>query len=141
MGGTRNNFPSNDLPSLGLGSAQGATNYGGQGHWAMESYFGRVNYSFNDKYIVQGAFRADGSANFGPENRWGYFPSVSAAWRISEESFLENATWIDEFKVRVEQDLPVIKGMPTPFLPHSAHPVFLLPGGVDSWFPDLVILD
>lgn len=105
MGGTRNNFPSNDLPSLGLGSAQGATNYGGQGHWAMESYFGRVNYSFNDKYIVQGAFRADGSANFGPENRWGYFPSVSAAWRVSEESFLENATWIDEFKVRVETGL------------------------------------
>jgi TonB-linked SusC/RagA family outer membrane protein len=101
----RVNFPSNDLPELGLGSATGATNSGGAGHWAMESFFGRANYTFNEKYIILGAFRADGSANFGPENRWGYFPSMSAAWRISEESFLENATWMDELKLRFETGL------------------------------------
>lgn len=102
---TRQNFPSNDLPALGLGSAQGATNNGGMNHWAMESYFGRINYTFNDRYIVSTALRADGSANFGPENRWGYFPSVSAAWRMSEESFLNDIPWIDEFKIRLETGL------------------------------------
>ena len=101
----RNNFPSNDLPALGLGSAQGATNNGGMNDWAMESYFGRINYTFNDRYILQTAIRADGSANFGPDNRWGYFPSVSAAWRMSEEAFLNDVSWIDEFKIRLETGL------------------------------------
>lgn len=102
---TRQNFPSNDLPALGLGSAQGATNNGGMNHWAMESYLGRINYTFNDRYIISTALRADGSANFGPDNRWGYFPSVSAAWRASEESFLSNVSWIDELKIRLETGL------------------------------------
>lgn len=105
MSAGRVNFPSNALPELGLGSAAGATNGGGAGHWAMESYFGRANYTFNEKYIILAAFRADGSANFGPENRWGYFPSMSAAWRVSEESFLANATWMDELKLRFETGL------------------------------------
>ena len=105
LAGTRQNFPSNDLPALGLGSAQGATNSGGMNDWAMESYFGRVNYTFNDRYIVSSALRADGSANFGPDNRWGYFPSISAAWRLSEEPFMRNILWIDEFKIRVETGL------------------------------------
>lgn len=103
--GARVNFPSNDLQQLGLGSAQGATNSGGANQWAMESYFARANYTFNEKYILLAAFRADGSANFGPENRWGYFPSVSAAWRVSEETFLQSATWLDEFKIRFETGL------------------------------------
>jgi len=102
---TRQNFPSNDLPALGLGSAQGATNNGGMNHWAMESYLGRINYTFNDRYIIATALRADGSANFGPDNRWGYFPSVSAAWRASEESFLSSVSWIDELKIRLETGL------------------------------------
>lgn len=105
MSAGRVNFPSNDLAELGLGSAQGATNSGGAGHWAMESFFGRANYTFNEKYILLAAFRADGSANFGPENRWGFFPSVSAAWRVSEENFLSNTTWMDEFKIRFETGL------------------------------------
>lgn len=110
LNGARVNFPSNDLQELGLGSAQGATNSGGANHWAMESFFARANYTFNEKYILLGAFRADGSANFGPENRWGYFPSVSAAWRVSEESFLENATWMDELKIRFETGLTGSQG-------------------------------
>lgn len=105
LSGTRQNFPSNDLPALGLGSAQGSTNSGGMNDWGMESYFGRVSYSYNDRYIVLGAFRADGSANFGPDNRWGYFPSISGAWRVSKEAFLKDVSWIDEFKIRVETGL------------------------------------
>lgn len=105
MSAGRVNFPSNDLQEIGLGSAQGATNGGGSGHWAMESFFGRANYTFDEKYIVLAAFRADGSANFGPDNRWGYFPSMSAAWRVSEENFLSNVTWMDELKLRFETGL------------------------------------
>ncbi len=71
----------------------------------MESYFGRVNYTFDNKYIFQGAFRADGSANFGPANRWGYFPSVSAAWRVSEEPFMKNVGFVTDLKLRVETGL------------------------------------
>ncbi|HEY9045342.1 MAG TPA: SusC/RagA family TonB-linked outer membrane protein, partial [Ohtaekwangia sp.] len=81
VSGTRTGFVSNKIHELPGGDAKTATNSSMKGSWAMESYFGRLNYVFNDKYIVQATLRADGSPSFGPENRWGYFPSVSAAWR------------------------------------------------------------
>lgn len=64
------------------------------------SFIGRVNYSFADKYLITANFRADGSSVFGPDQRWGYFPSVSAGWRISEESFLNNIDAISDVKLR-----------------------------------------
>ncbi|MFT3675843.1 MAG: TonB-dependent receptor [Chitinophagaceae bacterium] len=73
-----------------------------KGSGALESYLGRVNYSFDDKYIVQAAIRADGSANFTEENRWGYFPSASVAWRVSKEKFLQEVAWLNELKLRAE---------------------------------------
>lgn len=59
--------------------------------WSMMSYLARVNYSFDDRYTVTGTFRADGSSRFGVNNRWGYFPSVSAGWTLSNEPFLKEA--------------------------------------------------
>ncbi|MEX6687964.1 TonB-dependent receptor [Danxiaibacter flavus] len=105
ISGSRQGFVSNDVVSLPLGNAQGQTNSSYKGTWAMESYFARVNYTYDDKYIIQGAIRADGSINFAPDNRWGYFPSASAAWRVSEESFMRQLTWLNEFKIRVETGL------------------------------------
>ena len=67
---------------------------------ANSSFISRVNYSFDDTYLLTANFRADGSSVFGPDRRWGYFPSFSAGWRVSNESFLENASFIDDFKVR-----------------------------------------
>ncbi|WPP50707.1 SusC/RagA family TonB-linked outer membrane protein [Catalinimonas niigatensis] len=99
----RRGFVTNEIPDLNIGSLQGATNGGGKGDWAMESYFGRANYNFDERYIIQAAIRADGSSNFGPENRWGIFPSVSAAWRVSEESFMDGVSLINELKLRVER--------------------------------------
>lgn len=65
------------------------------------SYVSRVNYSFKDKYLLEATLRADASAKFAPENRWGYFPSVSAGWRISEERFIkDNVSWIETLKLR-----------------------------------------
>ena len=64
------------------------------------SYIGRINYSYKDKYFLTSNFRADGSGQFSPENRWGYFPSFSTGWRISQEGFLKNNPVISELKVR-----------------------------------------
>ncbi len=66
----------------------------------FNSYFARVNYTFNDKYLFSGVVRRDGSSRFGENNRYGVFPAFSAAWRISSEGFLSGATWIDDLKIR-----------------------------------------
>jgi TonB-dependent starch-binding outer membrane protein SusC len=64
------------------------------------AFIGRLNYSYKDKYLLTSNFRADGSGQFSSENRWGYFPSFSAGWRISKESFFENIKAINDLKVR-----------------------------------------
>lgn len=66
------------------------------------SFFGRVNYDFQSKYLFSATFRADGSSKFGEGNKWGYFPSAALAWRVSSESFMENTkTWLDDLKLRI----------------------------------------
>ena len=68
----------------------------------LSSYFGRVNYNFKDKYLVSATARADGSSKFADGNRWGFFPSVAAAWRISSESFMKGTEkWLDDLKLRL----------------------------------------
>jgi TonB-linked SusC/RagA family outer membrane protein len=64
------------------------------------SFISRVNYSFDDKYLLTANFRADASSNFGADNRWGYFPSVSVGWRISNENFLKDVQTINDLKLR-----------------------------------------
>lgn len=64
------------------------------------SFFGRVNYNLNDKYLLGASIRRDGSSRFGPGNAWGVFPAASAAWRISEESFMKDKTPLSDLKVR-----------------------------------------
>ena len=65
------------------------------------SYFARASYSLMDRYILTGTIRRDGSSNFGEGNRWGTFPSVAGAWRISEEPFMKDVKFVDNFKLRV----------------------------------------
>ncbi|MEO6521857.1 MAG: TonB-dependent receptor [Mucilaginibacter sp.] len=67
----------------------------------LNSYFGRLNYSFKDKYLLTATFRADGSSRFLPGNRWGYFPGAALAWRVSQEPFLKDVKWVDNLKLRV----------------------------------------
>jgi TonB-linked SusC/RagA family outer membrane protein len=109
ISGTRQNYPTNDILDLNAGGVDNQTNSGGQSEWGMESYLARINYNFDDRYIFQGAFRADGSANFGAENRWGYFPSVSAAWRVSNESFFDISA-VSDLRIRVETGLTGSQG-------------------------------
>ncbi len=68
--------------------------------WTTSSYFGRVNYSYNDKYLLTASLRADGSSRAGINNQWGYFPAVSGAWRVSNEDFLKNNNFISDLKLR-----------------------------------------
>jgi TonB-linked SusC/RagA family outer membrane protein len=66
------------------------------------SFFGRANYDYLGKYLISATFRADGSSKFSPENRWGYFPSASAAWRISQEDFMKDTkSWLSDLKLRL----------------------------------------
>jgi TonB-linked SusC/RagA family outer membrane protein len=99
--GQRQNFPGNNILDLNVGDPATAANGGGQGPWAMESYLGRVNYNFGDRYIITAAYRADGSVNFAPANKWGYFPSASVAYRISNEDFFQ-VPFISDLRLRYE---------------------------------------
>src|SRR5690606_37419471 len=68
--------------------------------WTLLSYIGRMNYSFRGKYLLTTTLRRDGSSRFGSNNRWGYFPSASAAWRISEEDFYHSSK-MNSLKLRL----------------------------------------
>ncbi len=68
--------------------------------WALRSWFGRLNYVFDQKYLFEANFRYDGSSRFDASKRWGLFPSFSAGWRISQESFMQNVDFINNLKVR-----------------------------------------
>lgn len=94
-------LPSPDLLILGLSRDAASRIVGsGIGQSAMYSLLGRVNYSYDSKYLFTVNFRRDGSANFSNRYRFGNFPSVSAGWRISEESFMQDIPFISELKVR-----------------------------------------
>ncbi|MDD2602262.1 MAG: SusC/RagA family TonB-linked outer membrane protein [Prevotella sp.] len=69
--------------------------------WSMMSYFGRFNYNFAEKYLFEANIRYDGSSRLAPDKRWKAFPSVSAAWRVNQENFLKNVTWLDNLKFRL----------------------------------------
>ncbi|WP_299228928.1 TonB-dependent receptor [uncultured Bacteroides sp.] len=87
--GMANNIDINDVISNNLSTLR------------MISFYGRVNYSFNSKYLFQATVRRDGSSAFGVNNRWATFPSVSAAWRITEEEFMKDQNVFDDLKLRV----------------------------------------
>jgi len=72
----------------------------GAADWAMMSYFSRVMYNYDGKYLLTANMRADGSSKLHPKSRWGYFPSISAAWRISQEDFMRDIEFINDLKIR-----------------------------------------
>lgn len=99
MNGSIQNFASNVTQQLDNGIAQptvGGSTYG----WSLFSLMGRVNYAYNDKYLVTGTIRRDGSSRFGSGNKYGAFPSASVAWRISQEDFFKDVTVVNDLKIR-----------------------------------------
>ncbi|MBL7779688.1 MAG: TonB-dependent receptor [Saprospiraceae bacterium] len=87
---TKKNFSSNDIPVLSEGDDVTSRTSGWKDAAAIASYFGRFNYSLFDRYLLTFTMRADGSSKFGPENRWGYFPSAAIAWRLGDEAFMRS---------------------------------------------------
>lgn len=100
--GYRNTFPTTSLSELVSGDAASASNTSSLTESALMSYFGRVNYNFDDRYLFEANLRYDGSSHFAKHRRWGLFPSVSAAWRVSEESF-----WLDSRLGEVVNNLKI----------------------------------
>lgn len=105
LSGSRSHFsPDYDNVLFGInGGNKGGLRGQSQGlsRWAIMSYLGRVAYNYNSKYYLTVNFRADGSSKLAPGNRWGFFPSASAAWRISGEDFMKDISWINDLKLRV----------------------------------------
>lgn len=95
--GYRNTFPNNYLYELGSGDKSTATNNSSLEEYALLSFFGRINYSFKDRYLLEANLRYDGSSRFADGHRWGLFPSVSAGWRVSEEDFWKNSSLSNVF--------------------------------------------
>ena len=93
-------FATSDILTLNAGNKieQGSGTSGSE--WAIMSYIGRLAYNYDSKYLLTVNFRTDGSTKLDPNHKWGYFPSASAAWRISSEDFMKENTWIDDLKLR-----------------------------------------
>lgn len=92
---------SNDLFTIGLGDPAQASNSQDIQTWALLSYFARVNYNFDDRFLIEVNTRYDGSSKLAPSNRWHVFPSVSGAWRLSNEKWFKPlSSFVNEFKVR-----------------------------------------
>jgi TonB-dependent starch-binding outer membrane protein SusC len=98
---TERDFPDQDDKLVFLGNGLGSIVVS-ESRWAntLLSFFGRVNYSYDNKYLLSATLRRDGSSRFSPENRWGTFYSISGAWRIDMEDFLQNSNFIDMLKLR-----------------------------------------
>lgn len=92
-GGSNTNLPSNDPDDAYIGNTidpiSSQSTFQGASESSLSSYFGRVNYEFEDRYLLSATFRMDGSSRFGKNNRYGFFPSVSAGWIVSKENFWE----------------------------------------------------
>ncbi|WP_158995655.1 TonB-dependent receptor [Mucilaginibacter sp. L196] len=104
LNNTYYDFPADNFGLNNVGEATGGAKntYGsGLSYNSLASFFGRASYNYKDKYILNVTLRADGSSNFGPDNKWGYFPSVAGAWRISDEDFMKNQSVISDMKLRV----------------------------------------
>ncbi|MGL4520577.1 MAG: SusC/RagA family TonB-linked outer membrane protein [Phocaeicola sp.] len=99
----RDGFPTDDMTDMSGGATSGANYHNGSStsEYKMMSYFARVNYGYKSRYLVEANIRADASSRFHSTKRWGYFPSFSGAWRISEEKFMRSTQdWMQNLKIR-----------------------------------------
>lgn len=99
-GGSLGFFTDNPTYRTLNGGSSGFTNYSYAYQNSLYSLFGKVDYAYNDKYLFSATVRRDGSSRFGPDKRYGIFPSFAAGWRISRENFMKDVKWIDDMKIR-----------------------------------------
>lgn len=98
--GYREQFPLENYEVLNVGSQLNQEATGSAAEWSLMSYFGRVNYNYKEKYLFEANVRLDGSSRFAQGYKYGFFPSFSVGWRISEESFLSDISWLPYMKLR-----------------------------------------
>lgn len=97
----RQGFPTNSLTELNIGSPEGQRNTGTASEWALQSLFGRLQYNFSGKYLLEGVIRYDGSSRFASAKKYAIFPSIAGGWLLSEENFLkDNVQWLSELKLK-----------------------------------------
>ena len=96
-------FPNDVVQTLNYGTVNSGSSFKTEN--SVVSYFGRVNYDYMGKYLLNASVRRDGSSLFGPDNRWGTFPAASIAWRATKEAFMENYKFISETKIRASYGL------------------------------------
>lgn len=101
LSASRKNYILTNFPYLSQGPKDYQYNDGSASHNAYQSVFGRVIYSFKDKYLIQASVRADGSSRFDSKYRWGVFPSISLGWVISDEPWFNNSTWANYLKAKI----------------------------------------
>ena len=99
---SRLNYVDNSLQEINAGSTSVESNGGDSDQWALESWFGRVDYNYKERYLLESNIRVDGSSKFAPGHQWGTFPSASAGWRVTEEPFVKdlNLNWLNNLKIR-----------------------------------------
>ncbi len=101
VGAFRDDFPNNSIYEIDAGATIRGRQNGSASRNTLASYFGRVNYNFREKYLLEANFRYDGSSRFPQDRRWGLFPSFSAGWRLSQEEFFRDAvSWMSDVKIR-----------------------------------------
>nr|MBA2760655.1 SusC/RagA family TonB-linked outer membrane protein [Segetibacter sp.] len=99
--GFRDNLPGDDLTVLNVGSPSNMQSAGTGSEWAIESEFARANYSYANKYLIEGVVRRDASSRFAPSYKYAVFPSVAVGWRIGQEAFIQkNLPWVSELKLK-----------------------------------------
>src|SRR5690606_19112437 len=96
----RSNYPTDNLGEINAGDSSTKSNSGSSEAYALQSVFGRFDYNYDDKYLFQANLRSDWSSRFPKGNRLGVFPSFSAGWRISNENFFKNTSWLSGLKLR-----------------------------------------
>ncbi len=114
-------------------------NYHWKNHLQLLSFFGRVNYTFKDRYLLAATVRADGTSRFSKDNRWGIFPAVALGWRISEEAFMENTrSWWNDLKLRAgwgETGQQAVGDLWNAYIPtySPSQPGSFYPDGMGGW--------
>ncbi|MCW3119186.1 MAG: TonB-dependent receptor plug [Chitinophagaceae bacterium] len=134
LGGSRLGYFTND-PSyrfLTTGNPGVQSNYSFAGISYLSSFIGQLNYNYEEKYFASGTLRRDGSSIFGPRNRFGWFPAISAAWRITEEKFMKRLNWLTELKLRGSWGKTGFFGNTDPFNQYT-----LYGGGAGGAFYDI----
>lgn len=101
---TNKGFPTDDVKYYQIGNGDAEKTYlnasSGRNSNKLAAFFGRINYNYAEKYLLSVSLRREGSSRFGVNNKWGWFPAVSAGWRISGEDFMKNISWINDLKLR-----------------------------------------